>query len=106
MTAVPRPPFFRFSPKDPADAWVFDKPQQVGVEPPEFEEYGPYEVFDADGRLAELAVEGFDVVIKGWSDAPDWERFDERLRPAATIYLPHEGFTHIGTPPLPRPAPL
>lgn len=85
----PMPPFFEFNSVDENDLYVFDKPGHVNQEPPELEEYGSDKVFDSRGRLAELGVKDFVVVIKGWSE-PNVDLFGTHLRRAAARYLPQD----------------
>ena len=92
----PLPPFFEFDPTDASEVFVFDKPGHIYQEPPEFEEGGPDQVFDSRGRLAELGVEDYLVVIKGWSE-PNVEQFDKCLRGAAGYRLPDEEVRALGT---------
>jgi hypothetical protein len=83
----PLPPFFEFNSADESDLSVFDKPGHINQEPPELEVYGPDKIFDSRGRLAELGVENFGVVVKGWSE-PNLDLFRTYLRTAAARYLP------------------
>jgi hypothetical protein len=92
----PLPPFFEFDPTDASEVFVFDKPGHIYQEPPEFEDGGPDQVFDSRGRLAELGVEDYLVVIKGWSE-PKMEQFDKCLRGAAAYRLPDEEVRALGT---------
>jgi hypothetical protein len=94
----PAAPFFEFTPTEPGWAYVFDKPGHLHqLEAPEFEERGPDHVFDSGGRLAELAVEDFLVVIKKWSAQPMLELFDMYLRSAASRYMPGADVSRLGT---------
>ena len=67
--------------------YVLDEPGHIYQEPPELEEFGPDGVFDSRGRQAELGVEDFTVVVKGWSEEPNVDVFDRLLRAAAASYL-------------------
>jgi hypothetical protein len=64
----PSPPFFEFNQEDESDVLLFDTPSYIHQEPPEFEEFGPDRVFDSTGRLAELRVDDYVVVVTGWSE--------------------------------------
>jgi hypothetical protein len=92
----PLPPFFEFNSADESDLFVFDKPGHINQEPPELQEYGPDKVFDSRGRLAELGVEDFVVVIKGWSK-PNIDLFGTYLRTAAARYLPRDVISVLST---------
>lgn len=92
----PLPPFFEFNSADESDLYVFDKPGHINQEPPELEEYGPDKVFDSRGRLAELGVEDFAVVIKRWSE-PNMEQFDAYLRGAAAHHLAEDDVRALKT---------
>jgi hypothetical protein len=92
----PLPPFFEFDPTDASEVLIFDKPGHINQEPPEFEERGPDQVFDSRGRLAELGVEDYLVVIKGWSE-PNIDQFDRCLRGAAAYRLPEDEVRALGT---------
>ena len=109
-TDNPLPPFFEFSSAEAATmglrrpwqrrltptfehdsvefvGYVLDGPGFIYQEPSEFVEYGPDGVFDSKGRQAELGVEDFTVVVKGWSEHPNVDIFDSLLRAAAASYL-------------------
>ena len=90
------PPFFEFGTEgDDFWVWVFDKPY-IQQEPPEFEER-PDAYFDSGGRVAELAVENYAVVIKRWSEQPNMHAFDRQLRRAASVYLSGEDVSSLDT---------
>ncbi len=97
MTREPSLPFFEFDRADPSFLHVHDRAGYVHQEPPELEEHGPAEIFDAEGRVAELAVEDWVVVVRGWSPEPDLPRFDARLRAAAPFYLRGEDLSGSST---------
>ena len=109
----PLPPFFEFSSAEAATmglrrpwqrrltptfqydsvefvVYVLDGsgPGFINQEPPELEEFGPDGVFDSRGRQAELGVDDFTVVVKGWSEQSRDDVFDRLLRAAAVSYLP------------------
>jgi len=92
----PLPPFFEFNSADESDVFLFDEPGHINQEPPELEEYGPDKVFDSRGRLAELGVEDFVVVIKGWSE-PNEDLFRTYLRTAVALYLPQDVISVLST---------
>jgi len=92
----PLPPFFEFNSADESYLFVFDKPGHINQEPPELEEYGPDKVFDSRGRLAELGVEDFVLVIKGWSE-PDMDLFGTYLGRSAARYLPQDVISVLST---------
>ena len=81
------PPSFEIDSGQQAVAYVFDEPGHIYQEAPELEEFGPDKVFDSTGRLAELGVEDFAVVIKRWSDHSSMDLLDRYLRAAAPCYL-------------------
>jgi hypothetical protein len=91
------PPSFEVDSAHETVAYVFDEPGHIYQEPPELEEFGPDQVFDSRGRLAELGVEDFVVVIKRWSEQPDMDLFDRYLRAAAPCYLPEDEVRALGT---------
>jgi hypothetical protein len=117
----PSPPFFEFSSAEAATmglrrpwerrltptfeldsagemvVYVLDRPGYIHQEPPELNEFGPDQVFDSRGRLAELGVEDFTVVIKRWSEQPMADLFDRLLRAAAASYLPETGTGALST---------
>ncbi len=71
------PPFFEFGSEEEEDwVWLFDKKPYIQQEPPEFEE-GPDAYFDSAGRVAELGVEDYAVVIKRSSEQPDLPALDQ-----------------------------
>jgi hypothetical protein len=109
-TENPLPPFFEFSSPEAATiglrrpwqrrltptfehdsvkfvVYVLDGcgPGSIYQEPSELEEFGPDGVFDSRGKQAELGVEDFTVVVKGWSRNVDV--FDGLIRDAAASYL-------------------
>ena len=94
MMSMPRPwqrripPSFDFESAGETVAYVLDEPGHIHQEPPELEEFGPDKVFDSRGRLAELGVEDFAVVITRWSEQPNMNLFERYLRAAVTCYLP------------------
>jgi hypothetical protein len=115
---APLPPFFEFSTAEAANmglrrpwekrltptfnveesgemvVYVLDDPREIRQEPPELEEYGADGLFDSRGRVADLGVEDFTVVVKRWSRQPMADVFDSLLRAAAATYLPA---TDVGT---------
>ena len=93
---IPFPPFFEFNNEDESDLLVFDIPSHINQEPPEFEEFGPDRVFDSTGRLADLGVHDYMVVVKGWSE-PKIDEFDHHLRRAARHHLADEVVNGLGT---------
>ena len=91
------PPFFEFGSEEEEDwVWLFDKKPYIQQEPPEFEE-GPDAYFDSAGRVAELGVENYAVVIKRWSEQPDLPAFDRHLRRVAALYLGGEDVSSLNT---------
>jgi hypothetical protein len=68
--------------------YVLDGLGEIHQEPPQLEAYGADGVFDSQGRVADLGVEDFAVVVKRWSRLPKADVFDQLLRAAAASYLP------------------
>jgi len=91
------PPSFDFESAGETVAYVLDEAGHIYQEPPELQEFGPDKIFDSRGRLAELEVEDFAVVIKRWSEQPNLDLFDRYLRAAASCYLPQDDVSGLGT---------
>jgi hypothetical protein len=91
------PPTFELESGRETVAYVLDEPGHIYQEAPELEELGPDQVFDSRGRLAELEVEDFRVVIKRWSEEPKTYLFDRYLRAAAACYMPEDEVGALGT---------
>ena len=90
-------PFFEFVHDDASWMILHDRAGYVHQEPPEFEEFGPAEIFDSEGHMAVLGVKDWAVVIEGWSAEPDLSRFDARMRRLAPRYMPGGDFTALDT---------
>jgi hypothetical protein len=90
-------PYFEFESADKGYLILLDAAGYIHQEPPEFEEFGPDLIFDSSGRRAELAIDGFDVVVKGWPDQPDLDHFDRCLRTAAVAYMKDEDVSSLAT---------
>jgi hypothetical protein len=81
-------PTFNFEGSGEMVVYVLDGLQEIHQEPPQLETYGADGVFDSRGRVADLGVEDFTVVVKRWSRLPMADVFDQLLRAAAASYLP------------------
>lgn len=68
--------------------YVLDGLGEIHQEPPQLETYGADGVFDSRGRVADLGIDDFTVVVKRWSRLPMADVFDQLLRAAAASYLP------------------
>ena len=90
MSGTPRPPLFLvyFDDSGVPLIDVCDSTAQVAgyLEPPEFRQ-GGYHLYDSDGRVGDLAVERWDIVVRDWSEA----LYESELKNQLARYLANEG---------------